>query len=354
MKTWMRWLAGGAGVLLVLVGAAALLLQHWASSDDIRARVEQEASTALGVKLKVRALKVDLWPLPAVAADSITVQTQPPVTLERLEVRPAWAPMVQGKFQPRALVVRGAMLPQVPTTLDAHARLSDDGTLDVLTFKVLEGRFAGARGEVSREPDHWPVHVAIGGGDIRGKIRLVPGKGELRVLSGDLQTQNVEVASLTAPSRSLTGKLQATTKLRAEFKEMGALGDALRTQTQFTVRGAVVHGLDLARAVRTVGMSRGGETRLDSLAGQLNTQGKAVQLNNLAATSGALAANGNVTISPAKALGGQVTVQLVGTPDKLGVPLALGGTVDSPSVTLSQGSLITNKIGDAVRGLFGK
>jgi hypothetical protein len=354
MKAWMRWGAIALLLVLLMFAASALLLQRWASSDEIRARVEQEASAALGVKLKLRTLTMDLWPVPAVAADSIVLQTQPPVTLERLEVRPAWAPMLLGRFQARSMVVRRAALPQVPATVDAHVRLADDGGLDELQFKVVEGRFADARGTVSREPDHWPVHVAIGRGDIRGKVRLVPGKGGMQSLTGELQSTGVEVGSLTAPSRALTGKLQATTRLRAEFRELGGLGDAMRTQTQFTVRGAVLHGIDLAKAVRTVGMSRGGQTKLDSLAGQLVTAGKAVQLNNLAATSGVLAAYGNVAVTPAKALSGQVTVQLVGTPDKLGVPLALGGTVDSPSVTLSQGSLITNKIGETVRGLFGK
>lgn len=354
MKPWLRWLLGGAGTVVVLLAAAALLLQRWAASDEIRARVEQEAAAALGAKLKLRALSMDLFPLPAIAADHIVLQTQPPITVERLEVRPAWSPMLLGRFQARALVVRRAVLPQVPMTVDAHARLADDGQPETLTFSVLEGRFAGARGEVAREADHWPVHVAIGGGDIRGKLQLVPGKGELRVLTGDLQTQDVEVASLTAPSRSLTGRLQATTKLRAEFKEFGALADAMRTTTQFTVRGAVVHGIDLAKAVQTIGMSRGGQTKLDSLAGQLVTQGKAVQLNNLAATSGVLAANGHVAVSPAKALGGQVNVQLAGAPDKLAVPLSLGGTLDAPSVTLTRGSAIAEKLGNTVRGLFGK
>jgi hypothetical protein len=354
MRTWMRWGLAVVLAALVLLAAAALVLQRWAGSDDFRARVEREASVALGAKLQLRSLSVDLWPLPAVAADNIRLLSQPPVTVERLEVRPAWWPMLQGKFLARALVVRKAVLPQLPATVDAHVRLGDDGALDELTFRVVEGRFAGARGDVSRAADHWPVHVAIGGGDIRGKLQLVPGKGDSRVLSGDLQTQDVEVAALTAPSRALTGKLQATTRLRAEFKELGALGDAMRTQTQFTVRGAVLHGLDLASAVRTVGMSRGGQTRLDALTGQLVTQGKAVQLNNLAASSGVLAASGNVSVSPAKALGGQVTVQLAGAPDKLAVPLSLGGTVDSPSVTLSRGSAIAEKLGNAVRGLFGK
>ena len=186
LKAWMRWALAAVLVVLVLVAAAALVLQRWAASDDFRARVEREASAALGVPLKLRSLSVDLWPLPAVAADNITLAVQPPVTLERLEVRPAWGPMLLGRFQARALVVRKAVLPQLSSTVDAHARLTDDGGLDELSFKVVDGRFAGARGDVSRAADHWPVHVAIGGGDIRGKLQLVPGKGEAASRPGRL------------------------------------------------------------------------------------------------------------------------------------------------------------------------
>lgn len=354
MKSGLRWLLVGVLGVLLLASAAALLLQRWARSDDFRARVEQQASAALGAPLKLRSLSVELWPLPALAADDIVMDLRPPVTIERLEVRPAWAPMLQGRFQARALVVRKAVLPQVPMTLDAHAQLADSGEPEEITFKVLEGRFAGARGEVTREADRWPVHVAIGGGDIRGQLRLAMGAGGRRVLAGDLQAKDVEVAALTAPSRALSGKLQATTRLDAEFRDYAALADALHTTTQFTVRGAVVHGIDLAHAVRTVGSSRGGQTRLDSLAGRLVTQGRAVRLDNLAATSGALVAHGQVAVSPAKALSGQVTVRLVATPDSLGVPLAVGGTLDAPTVTLSRGTLLADKIGNAVRGLLGK
>jgi hypothetical protein len=109
-----------------------------------------------------------------------------------------------------------------------------------------------------------------------------------------------------------------------------------------------VQGIDLAKAVQTVGLSRGGSTRLDALAGQVNTQGKAVQVTNLVATSGALSANGNVSISPAKALSGRVNVDLASTRGALGVPLVVGGTVDDPSVTLTRGALVGAAVGTLV------
>ena len=121
----------------------------------------------------------------------------------------------------------------------------------------------------------------------------------------------------------------------------------MQTQSKFTVKNAVVHGIDLAKAVKSVGMSRGGETRLDVLAGQVQSRGRAIQISNLVASSGALSASGQVAITPAKQLSGRVTVALgsglVGS--ATGVPLAVGGTLDAPEVTLNRSALIGAAIG---------
>ena len=142
--------------------------------------------------------------------------------------------------------------------------------------------------------------------------------------------------------------------LTARAANAGALLDALQTDSKFTVRDAVVHGIDLAKAVKTVGLSRGGDTRLDVLAGQVHTQGKALQLSHLVASSGALAASGDVAVSPARALSGRINVALgdaalpPAAKGAVGVPLVVGGTLDAPEVTLTRSAMIGAVIGTAV------
>lgn len=118
------------------------------------------------------------------------------------------------------------------------------------------------------------------------------------------------VVSATTGKSPLSGLLEARTTLSARADKLGALPDAMRSQTRFTVNQAVLHGIDLAMAVKSVGRSRGGQTALDTLAGQVNTQGKAVQLCNLVASYGVLSATGNVDKSPAQALSGRISVAL--------------------------------------------
>ena len=152
--------------------------------------------------------------------------------------------------------------------------------------------------------------------------------------------------------------------------------EALRSQTRFTVNNAVVQGVDLAKAVATVGLSRGGSTALDTLAGQVRTRGQLIELTNLVASSGVLAATGEVTVAPSKALSGRVRVDVTrgAGGEVVGVPLVVGGTLDDPSVSLSRSALLGaaigtalmpgvgtgaganlgDRIGEGIKGLFGK
>jgi len=149
-------------------------------------------------------------------------------------------------------------------------------------------------------------------------------------------------------------------------------GDATARGGMFTIREAAkLLGIDLAKAVQTVGVSRGGDTPLDALSGQLSTRGKAIELQNLAASSGSLSATGQVSVSATQQLGGRVNVDLGGA---VGVPLLVGGTVDEPEVSLTAGAKIGaalgtvlmpgvgtgagatvgGKIGEGLNKLFGK
>jgi len=237
---------------------------------------------------------------------------------------------------------------------------------------VAQGRWQGVEAKLQRTGNRWNLNGRVGGGAITGRFESGKNARGEPQLQGEFDTSNVEVSAFTAPSKTMTGRLEAHTNVQANLRDLGALPDVVQTQTKFTVHNAVIHGIDLAQAVKTVGMNRSGETRLDTLAGQLVTHGRAAELNNLVASSGALSATGHVTMSAEKNLGGSMNVNLaeraVGT--AVGIPLVVGGTLDSPSVTLSRaalagaavGTLIAPGVGTAagaglgekLKGLFGK
>ncbi|MBA3774394.1 MAG: hypothetical protein H0X13_18480 [Ramlibacter sp.] len=87
-----------------------------------------------------------------------------------------------------------------------------------------------------------------------------------------------------------------------------------------------------------------------------------------------MSAHGNVAMAPNRALNGRVTVNLTSTVvgGAVGVPLVVGGTLESPDVTLSRNALLGaalgavgepragssgklgDRLGEGLKGLLGK
>ncbi len=253
------------------------------------------------------------------------------------------------------------------TAFDGQALLGDDGWPDSASVKLIRGNLQGLRAELKRQSGAekpgmhaWALRMDVGGGSVTGPVKVQmqtppTSAGRNWQVTAQLQTQGVEVAALTAPGKTLSGLLDATSTFDARADTTAALAEALQTGTTFTVRNAVLHGIDLAKAVKTVGLNRGGETRLDTLSGQISTQGRAAQLSKLVATSGALSASGQVDISSSKALSGRINVDLAdgsklgkALGGAVGVPLAVGGTVAAPEVTLERSALIGGLLGTVI------
>ncbi len=408
MRRILRPLGILAALLLLLGAAVVVALHQWTGSEGFRQRLEREASAALGVPVSLSRVTVDVFPLPAVALEGLHIQARPALTLERVEARPVWSALLRGRLAVSTLIVRQAVLPQATivllgarvqdpatqpvepgateeaadlswlprrvvlddvtwigvqgrsSTVQAELTLDEDGWPANATVAVIRGALEGAKAVLKRGADNqtaWSLKVDVGGGTLQGPltVKLPAASAPVRdlVFDASLETRGVEVSALTAPGRTLTGRLDASTTLSARINPRGgtaSVSDALRSQTRFTVNNAVLHGVDLARAVATVGLSRGGSTALDTLAGQVRTRGQLIELTNLVASSGVLAATGEVTVAPSRALSGRVRVDVTrgAGGDVVGVPLVVGGTLDDPSVSLSRSALLGAAIGTAL------
>ncbi len=399
---------------LLLAGAVVLALHVWTGSDSFRQRVERQASAALGVPVALSSVSVRVWPLPAVSLEGLNIQATPPITLHRVEARPVWSALVAGRLQVSTLTVRQAVLPQstlvllgarlqdparqpaaaragepqgdepapdlgwLPrsvvldgvtwvdergheTTVQAIARLDEDGWPAEADVTVTGGGLRGTKASLRRETGGqtaWTLDAAVGGGTVQGPLKITPPapnnpKSRELMFEGTLHTRGVEVSALTAPSRPLTGRLEADTTLSARIDpraSTSALREALRTQTRFKVDGAVLQGLNLLEAVATVGLSRGGLTHLDTLSGRVNTRGQTITLSELVANSGVLSATGEVAVAPSRTLSGRLQVDVTrgASGGLVSVPLAVGGTLDEPSVTLTRAALLGAAIGTVI------
>jgi uncharacterized protein involved in outer membrane biogenesis len=406
-KTARRALISVAALLLLVLCVLAAL-HTYLGQDDFRARVQAQASEALGLRVSVERIGVSVWPLPGVALHGVQLATQPPLRAGQLRARPAYTALLQGRMELAAVVVQDAQLstqgiatvaaavgkmlqkqellaqnqrrltadlpsetePRTPVQRvllhDVHLRLPGaaarysgnvSGELNLsesapwpLALQVTSGTLAGStlRGTLtSTALNLGTIDARAGGGTVRGQVAL-NWRGPV-TLNGALQTQGVSLAALLGAQSKLQGRVQASTTLSARVASFAALANGLQTNTRFTVHNALINGIDLQKAVLTIGINRSGQTRLDNLSGNLSTSGQSANLSNLQASSGVLSARGAVSVSPAKALNGRISVDATGIAGHLvGVPLAVGGTVDAPEVMLTRGAMLGAAVGTAV------
>ncbi len=414
MKTTLKWLLGLlvlAGVLLAAAGAA---LAWWLSGDGLRTQVQILASERLGLPVRVAKLSLDVFPLPSLVAQGVAIETKPAISAERIELRPAWQSLLgwggaAAALELHALTLSGVKLPQLgldqlqqslskmeqaaqvkrKTKAENPSNESAGGlavalgvlaipqqiALDRLTWQSAANEILVLSGRVqfNAQRDQAQLQIQVGGGQVTGPLRVTGWPavaGRPLVLRGELLTRDVDLAALPGLRMRLSGRLSATTTLDASAPTAAQWGAVLQTRTQFNVSSPVLKGIDLTKAVRTLGLSRGGETALSQLSGELGTRGAgaAMQLNlsDLKANSSLLSASGAVAVGAAsrpgaaRALSGKVSVDLLGGEGLgkavgavVGIPLEISGTTETPEVKPTRGAMIGGAIGSVVAPVLG-
>ncbi|MFZ2738998.1 MAG: hypothetical protein WBI20_00230 [Burkholderiaceae bacterium] len=392
MKRGLKWLLGALLLKLLLAAGLALGFHYGLGSNELKQRLEKQASATLGHAVVLNQVRVSLLPL-GVALQGVEIQTQPPLLLSRLELLPSWPGLLKGRLELASLHLQGALLPAqaietlrvgltknsgasstgalgLPRrfklqdvrwidakgealTLDVQAQLSADGFPLVVDLEIQKGLLEGAKLHVQQQNQGWNFLIMLAGGTIKGDLQFQPAAhpGASFELKAQAEMRDVELAALISslsPRRVgrpiLSGRLHATTELFVRATNLASLGHAMQTHSSFTVRQAVLHSMDLAKAVKTVGLNRGGETQLDVLAGQLNSRGRFLEFTNLVASSGILSATGGLAISARQGLSGRINVELLSAPG-VGVPLVLAGTVAAPELNLTRAAVVGAAIG---------
>jgi hypothetical protein len=135
--------------------------------------------------------------------------------------------------------------------------------------------------------------------------------------------------------------------LSAASADAGQLMNTLHLETPFNVQNGVLHGVDIQKAATSLikqGES-GGETRFEQLSGHLVRDRGAHQFTQLKISSGSLAADGNVNISVKQDLSGRVNAQIKAMGTSAGVPLNVAGTIHSPLLYPTGGTMAGAAIG---------
>ncbi|RSZ38127.1 MULTISPECIES: hypothetical protein [unclassified Variovorax] len=401
-----RWLAGIAIALLLSIGALVwVVATRLPTDDEVAAKIAEGFEKRFGVALKIGGAHWTLLPMPVLVLSDIATDQPRPITLRRLTLQLQPVPLLQRVIAVDDIEIEGLVLPRAsvqafrgkgpkpqeggggvvalpaPWTLapvpveqlrwrdvtwidrrdialayDGDIRF-DPGWRPRQARVERSGLTPPARLRLDRQAgqDRWRTRIDAGGGTWNGVSRLETQPDGKLQLSADLEPRQIDIESLAQAfgrSTSVAGKFSGNTTLVAEAgsaDELGALIRSLHTRTTFSVQPATLTRLDVAKAVTTAGISRGGTTTLEELSGTLDTQGTedgvVLQYSNLKARSGVLKASGNLKLFNRK-LDGEIAVDLVD--GVVGVPLKVSGTMSDPELSLTGAALTGAAIGSAV------
>lgn len=197
------------------------------------------------------------------------------------------------------------------------------------------------------------IKARLYGGTATGKVNLNWKKG-LR-LAGKLDLDDVELqqlAPLLSPGSRVSGKLSAKPVFTAAADSADQVANALRLETGFNIRNGALHGVDIQQAATQLikrGAS-GGETRFEHLSGHLVVTQGSHHFTQLRIASGALSAEGRVSVTPKKALSGRILAQVKAAGTSAAVPLNVGGTVGAPLLYPTGGTMAGAALGTAIMG----
>jgi AsmA protein len=205
----------------------------------------------------------------------------------------------------------------------------------------------------------WPISIGMYGGTLQISSR-VDRVTEPPRFTANIQMRNLDVAKVLDVSPSARGKMGGIGEL--DLQLLGGLSDTwkktLSGAGKFAVRNGHLPGVNLPAAAQSVGKlgGVGGDTPFTVLEGDINIKdqrvsSKQIHLDSPSGTvdlrgnvglDGSLDYQGQVVVNPGAVAGTGVVGSIVGgllssRVSKITVPIALGGTIESPKVQPGKG-----------------
>ncbi len=178
--------------------------------------------------------------------------------------------------------------------------------------------------------DHWNIKGWIVASDIDAEI----------FLSGFIEDK---IAS---------GTFYATGEFYLNENDHEGLLDRPYLTAEFKITDGKIYKADLEKAttILTKKSSHGGETPFQHLTGKAIFIDNHIEVSDIDINSNSINANGNIKIDPQHGLSGEVTVALRKTASIISAPLKVSGTINNPSLRLTNDAIIGGVIGTSILG----
>src|ERR1700676_3129495 len=328
---WSEPIAFRSGQLALAGGKLdAQFVADLAKSSDIKGTLSVPDVTKRQVNFEMSASELDIDKLMAAVGGGSSSQSTPPA--------------------------RAAEPPAGPSELVARGHIN----VEKITSKPYAVGPANVEMRVYTDrAELWPISIGMYGGTLQISSRIDRAPEPPR-FTANVQMRNLDVAKVLDVSPSARGKMGGTGEL--DLQLLGALSDAwkktLSGTGKFAVRNGHLPGVNLPAAAQSVAKlgGVGGDTPFTILNGDIDIKGQRVSSKqiHLDSSSGTVDLRGSVSLDGALDYQGQAAVNagaiagsgavgsIVGSllgsrVSKITVPIALGGTVESPKVRPGQG-----------------
>jgi AsmA-like C-terminal region/Glycine zipper len=391
-----KWLAG-LGILAAVVVLLGLIgLSLIPKDEELARRAAAKLTEVSGVPVSVGALQWRVLPAPRVVLQNVLTEQSRPIELKLLTLYFELGPLLQRRIKVDRVLLDGATVPQLSLRALGKTGGADQtpGTLPFavddlplarfefreVTWLTRRGLALVYEGEVEfdakwrpragqlRRPglnpaadltitregqeDRWATRINLADGTANGEVRLQTRADGRLHLDGTLRPEGIDAANaVIAFNRRavLAGKASGVTTLSADGDTVGELVQSLHTQSTLRISRARLLRFDLEKAVRSAGREHAGQTPLDSLTAQMDTQNTAqgivLDFSNVKASSGALTATGKGRLAN-QTIEAEVAVDLVS--GLVGVPLTISGPVSAVKVSVPAGAIAGAAVGTAV------
>jgi uncharacterized protein involved in outer membrane biogenesis len=246
--------------------------------------------------------------------------------------------------------------PSGPSELVAHGHIN----VEKITTKPYAVGPANVEIRVYTDrAELWPISIGMYGGTLQISSRVDRAANPPR-FTATVQMRNLDVAKVLDVSPAARGKMGGMGEL--DLNLLGGLSDAwkktLSGTGKFAVRNGHLPGVNLAGAAQSVAKMAGvgGDTPFTVLEGDINiaeqrVTSKQIHLDSSVGTvdlrgsvglDGSLDYQGQVSVNPGAIAGSGAVGSIVGgllssRVSKITVPVALGGTIESPKVQPGKG-----------------
>jgi uncharacterized protein involved in outer membrane biogenesis len=346
MKKIVRYTVITVGLLLLIVIATPFLIP----ADQIRRVVEEEATRAAGMPVKIGSLSVSIIPTPSLSIKQLTVEDvkggMPKLSVGSGSLAVELAPLFDGRAE-----VSGITFKDITLRVSEQARGKN---VHVVHINRVTGTIKLAEDLLTMP--NWKVNLY--NGSIVLNARLTPLEGKKRTLTADINASEIQILPLmkdAAGQDKVSGTFASTLKISARGADEKAMQRSLKvdgpvkmTKGQFEgiglsgVAAALVHG-------NVTGAS--GAILFDVFKTQLQVRGQDIYLKEIVLDASAFKASGHVAIKASGKLDGEINTS--GMKGLSGAKLMVGGTTESPRIYPAPSSLIGGTIGATIGGPTG-